>query len=325
LKIAITGVAGFIGSNLALRLLARGDEVQGIDDLSHGQLRNLDGVDASGALRFHQGSILDRAALDRAVAGCEVMVHLAAGKIPRYGDALDTLTINGQGGLEVLHACREAGVRRVVLASTSDCFGRNRAVPFSEESDSVIGSPKVRRWAYAVSKMFEEQAVLAFRERYGMEGVILRLFGVYGPRQNVTWWGGPQSVFIGCALRGEAMEIHGSGEQTRCFTYVDDVVESFVRAIDTPAADGEVVNVGIDEETTILGLARQIWSLVRDDEPRLSMIPLSTFGRYEDVQRRVPDNRKAGELLGFLPLTRLAQGLPTTIEWQRLAMETAAE
>jgi UDP-glucose 4-epimerase len=320
LKIAITGVAGFIGSNLALRLLARGDEVQGIDDLSHGLMRNLE--DAPG-LRFHRGSILDGAALADALTGSEVVVHLAAGKIPRYGDALDTLTINGQGGLDVLHACRAAGVRRIVLASTSDCFGRNRDVPFSEESDSVIGSPKVRRWSYAVSKMFEEQAVLAFRERYGLEGVILRLFGVYGPRQNVTWWGGPQSVFIGCALRGEAMEIHGTGEQTRCFTYVDDVVESFVRAIDTAEADGEVVNVGIDEETTILGLARQIWSLVRADEPRVSMIPLSTFGRYEDVQRRVPDNRKAAALLGYEPRTRLAQGLPVTIEWQRRVLAAA--
>ena len=197
-----------------------------------------------------------------------MIVHLAAGKIPRYGDALDTLVINGEGGLGVLRACRDTACARMVLASTSDCYGRNPDVPFSEESVSVIGGPHVRRWSYAVSKMFEEQALFAFRERHGLEGVILRLFGGYGPRQNMTWWGGPQSVFIGAALKGEELELHGTGQQTRSFTYVSDMVEGFVRAVDVPAADGEMLNIGADREITIEGLARMVWGLVRDDEPR---------------------------------------------------------
>lgn len=323
MRVAVTGVAGFVGSNLAERLLARGDEVRGLDDLSHGTLANLDGLLDHSGLVFRQGSILDDPALDAVFAGAEAVVHLAAGKIPRYGDALDTLVTNGEGGLRVLRACQRNGVRRMVLASTSDCYGRNPDVPFSEESVSVIGSPHVRRWSYAVSKMFEEQALFAFRERYGLEGVALRLFGGYGPRQNMTWWGGPQSVFIGAALRGEELEVHGDGQQTRSFTYVGDMVEGFLRALDVKEADGEMLNVGIDREITIEGLARMVWGLIRDDEPRVKLVPLATFGRYEDVARRIPDNRRGTRILGFTPTVGLEEGLPLTIAWQREAMARA--
>jgi UDP-glucose 4-epimerase len=325
MKVAITGVAGFIGSNLAERLLARGDEVSGIDDLSHGRLENLESFATHPRFRFARASILDPSAMSALADGAEAVVHLAAGKIPRYGDAIDTLVTNSEGGLSVLRACAERKVRRMVLASTSDCYGRNPEIPYSEESASVIGSPHVRRWSYAISKMFEEQALFAFRERYGLQGVALRLFGAYGPRQNLTWWGGPQSVFIGAALRGQEMEVHGTGRQTRSFTYVDDTVEGFVRALDTPAADGELLNVGNDREIAIEDLASMVWRLIRDDEPRIRRVPLSTFGRYEDVERRVPDNRRAGRVLGFTPSMPLEEGLPRTIAWQQAALQRAGE
>ena len=320
MKIAITGVAGFIGSNLAERLLARGDEIVGLDDLSHGTRDNLAAFEGNPRFHFQLGSILDPEAMARLADGAETMVHLAAGKIPRYGDALDTLVTNGEGGMGVLRACVAAKVRRMVLASTSDCYGRNPDVPFSEESVSVIGSPHVRRWSYAVSKMFEEQALFAFRERFGLEGVALRLFGGYGPRQNMTWWGGPQSVFIGAALKGEELEVHGTGRQTRSFTYVSDLVEGFVRAVDTPEADGQMLNVGYDREISIVDLARLVWRLVREDEPRVKLVPLATFGRYEDVERRIPDNRLAARVLGHTPSVPLEEGLVRTIAWQREAM-----
>jgi UDP-glucose 4-epimerase len=322
-KIAITGVAGFIGSNLAERLVARGDEVGGLDDLSHGSLENLSTLAGDPRFRFHRGSILEAADLAEIARGADVLIHLAAGKIPRYGDALDTLVTNGEGGLEVLRACRDHGVRRMVLASTSDCYGRNPEVPFSEESVSVIGGPHVRRWSYAISKMFEEQALLAFRERHKLEGVILRLFGGYGPRQNITWWGGPQSVFIGAALKGEELELHGTGQQTRSFTYVSDLVEGFVRAADVAEADGEMLNLGADREITIEGLARLVWGMIRGDAPRVRKVPLATFGKYEDVQRRIPDNARATRVLGHTPKVSLEEGLPRTIAWQREAMARA--
>ena len=324
MQIAVTGVAGFIGSNLAERLIARGDSIRGIDDLSHGSLDNLGALLQHERFSLNRGTILDRLALDRVFDGCDAVVHLAAGKIPRYGDALDTLVINSEGGLNVLRSAVDRKVRRVVLASTSDCYGRNPDVPFSEESASVIGSPHVRRWSYAVSKMFEEQALFAFRERYGLEGVALRLFGGYGPRQNMTWWGGPQSVFIAAALKGEPMELHGDGQQTRSFTFVDDMVLGFVRAVDVKEADGRMLNIGIDREITIEGLARLVWKLVRDDAPKLKLVPLATFGRYEDVQRRIPNNALATAILGFTPSVSLEDGLPRTIAWQREAMKRAA-
>jgi UDP-glucose 4-epimerase len=323
LKIAITGVAGFVGSNLTLRLLERGDEVSGIDDLSHGTLENLEGARGNPRFRFHEGTILDARDLAETFKGADAVIHLAAGKIPRYGDALDTLETNGEGGLLVLRACRDHGVRRMVLASTSDCYGRNPEVPFSEDSASVIGSPHVRRWSYAISKMFEEQALFAFRERHKLEGVALRLFGGYGPRQNMTWWGGPQSVFIAAALKNQELEVHGTGGQTRSFTYVDDMVEGFVRAVDVAKADGEMLNIGSDREITIEDLARMIWGMIRDDAPPIKKVPLATFGRYEDVQRRVPDNRRAAGILGYTPSVRLEDGLPRTIAWQREAMARA--
>jgi UDP-glucose 4-epimerase len=323
LQVAVTGVAGFIGSNLAHRLISRGDSVSGIDDLSHGNLDNLEGLLAHPQFRLLEGTILDRDAVETAFEGADAVVHLAAGKIPRYGDALDTLVINSEGGLNVLRAAVAKKARRFVLASTSDCYGRNPELPFSEESASLIGSPLVRRWSYAVSKMFEEQSLFAFRERYAIEGVALRLFGGYGPRQNTTWWGGPQSVFIAAALRDEEMEIHGTGQQTRSFTYVDDMVEGFCRALDVKEADGLMLNVGIDREITIEALARLVWRLVRGDEPRLRFVPLASFGRYEDVDRRIPDNRLATRVLGYTPGVPLEEGLPRTIDWQREAMQKA--
>jgi UDP-glucose 4-epimerase len=319
----VTGVAGFIGSNLAHRLLSRGDSVSGIDDLSHGSLENLSGLLQHPRFQLLQGTILDREAVESAFEQAEAVVHLAAGKIPRYGDALDTLEINCEGGLNVLRAAVACKARRFVLASTSDCYGRNPELPFSEESASVIGSPLVRRWSYAVSKMFEEQALFAFRERFAIEAVALRLFGGYGPRQNITWWGGPQSVFIGAALKGDEMEIHGTGQQTRSFTYVDDLVEGFLRALDVKEADGRMLNVGNDHEISIEALARLVWRLVRDDEARLRFVPLASFGRYEDVDRRIPDNRQASRVLGCTPAVQLAEGLPRTIAWQREAMQKA--
>lgn len=295
--------------------------MRGVDDFSHGTPDNLGTLAGHASFHVDQGTILDPEDLRTAFTGAEVVIHLAAGKIPRHGDALDTLVINGEGGLNVLRVAHECGVRRVILASTSDCYGRNPAIPFSEDSVSVIGSPKVRRWSYAVSKMFEEQVLFAFRDRYALEGVALRLFGGYGPNQNLTWWGGPQSVFIGAALRGEALEVHGTGQQTRSFTYIDDMVEGFVRAVDTPGADGEVLNVGIDREITIENLARMISGLIRPGEtPNIRLIPYASFGRYEDVERRVPDGSRAEAVLGFRARVSLEEGLPKAIDWQRATM-----
>jgi UDP-glucose 4-epimerase len=167
--------------------------------------------------------------------------------------------------------------------------------------------------------MFEEQLLLACHERFGIDVVLLRFFGGYGPNQNLTWWGGPQSVFIEKALDGEPLPVHGDGSQTRSFTYVTDHVAGIAAAVESSRADNLVVNLGAEEEISIGALAELVWRLVQgDDTPvRIETIPYESFGKYEDVVRRVPDITRARELLGFEPKVDLETGLRETIRWQR--------
>lgn len=317
MRILVTGAAGFIGSNLVAELLARGHAVQGYDNLSQGSRLNLADVIGHASFDFCEADIRDAPAMLAAAEGCDVIVHLAAYKIPRYGDAYETLMINGFGSEIVAQTAAQTSAK-IVAASTSDIYGKNPNVPFSEDMDSIIGNPKVKRWAYAISKMFEEQLLLACHDRFGVDVVLLRFFGGYGPNQNLTWWGGPQSVFIEKALDGEPLPIHGDGSQTRSFTYVTDHVAGIVAAIETSSADNLAVNIGAVEEISIRSLAELIWRLIQgDDAPvMIEMIPYASFGAYEDVVRRVPDISRAKELLGFEPKVDLTTGLRNTIRWQ---------
>jgi UDP-glucose 4-epimerase len=316
MRVLITGVAGFIGSNLAAGLLGRNHEIVGIDNLSHGDMRNLTSIAGHAGFQFHKADICDQAALRAVADGCQVIVHLAAYKIPRYSDALDTLRVNSHGSENVAEVARATGAK-VVAASTSDVYGKNPDVPFNEESSLVIGNPDVRRWAYAVSKIFEEQLLFAFRDRYGVRTVLLRFFGGYGPHQSLTWWGGPQSVFINAALDGKELEVHGDGSQTRSFTYVSDHVDGITRCVEMPSADNRVFNLGNTREISISDLATMIWGMIRPNEPpRIKFIPYESFGKYEDVVRRIPDISRARAVLGFEPKVDLEVGLRQTIRWQ---------
>lgn len=316
MKIVVTGVAGFIGSNLAQALLERGHAVVGVDNLSQGERLNMASFQEHPAFVFHQLDICDRPAMRDVTAGADVVVHLAAYKIPRYSDALDTLRINSVGSESMLDAALAAGAK-FVAASTSDVYGKNPQVPFSEDSNLVIGNPDVKRWAYAISKMFEEQMMFAYRDRHQMRIVPLRFFGGYGPNQNLTWWGGPQSVFIDAAIDDKELELHGDGSQTRSFTYVSDHVDGIVRCVEMPEADGKVFNLGNTREITIAELAKLIWGMVRPNtQPKIKLRPYESFGKYEDVMRRVPDITRARTLLGFEPQVDLEVGLRRTIRWQ---------
>ncbi len=317
MKILVTGAAGFIGSNLVAELLRRGHSVVGLDNLSLGTRRNLADVADNPLFDLRQSDIRDKSAMLDAAKECEVIVHLAAYKIPRYSDAYETLMINGFGSEIVAQTAARTGAK-IVAASTSDVYGKNPQVPFSEDMDSVIGNPQVKRWAYAVSKMFEEQLLLACHDRFGNDVVLLRFFGGYGPNQNLTWWGGPQAVFIEKALDGEPLPVHGDGSQTRSFTYVKDHVAAVAAAVESSRADNLVVNVGTEEEISIAALAELIWRLVHGEDSRVEIerIPYESFGKYEDVVRRVPDISRARELLGFEPKVDLETGLRETIRWQ---------
>jgi UDP-glucose 4-epimerase len=323
-KILITGVAGFIGSHLLDRLLSEGYDVVGIDDFSAGNPQNLKHNLGNPHFEFHKMDVRNLPSLMNISQRINAIVHLAAHKIPRYGDALKTLEVNSKGAWNVLEIARENGAR-VVFASSSDVYGKNLNMPLSEESDTVMGSSSIMRWSYGASKLLGEHLLFAFKERYGISITILRYFGAYGPRQSVHWAGGPQGVFIDAVLSGREIEIHGDGMQKRCFVYIDDLISGTVSAIYRKEADGQIFNIGTDEEISILKLARLIKRLSGvPGTLNLKFIPYSHFagGRYEDVKRRVPDLSKARKLLGYKPETTLAQGLSRMIVWHKAALHT---
>ena len=318
MKILITGVAGFIGSNLAEKLLEKGHTVIGIDNLNYGFLRNIEPIKENKNFEVIMGDIANPLILKDAKA--DIIVHLASQKIPRYTNALRTLEENYLMLRNVVQKCI-LDKSKILFASTSDVYGKNPNIPFAETSDLVMGPTTVKRWAYALSKMYGEQYIIANHDEYGLKYTITRFFGSYGINQNLTWWGGPQSVFIEKAFKKETIDIHGDGSQTRTFTYVDDTVNALVACIENDASDNDIFNTGpkSNAEISIKELAILIWKLVngKDAEPKLNYIPYSTFGNYEDVMRRVPDITKLCTKLNFKPEWDLEQGLKVTIDWQK--------
>lgn len=315
--ILVTGAAGFIGSHLCEILLSREYEVIAIDNLSMGKLENINRCQQYPHFTFHKADVVDAPAMQSLGKSVDVIVHLAAFKIPRYGNAIDTVKTNAVGAFNVLDVAAKTGAK-VVAASTSDVYGKNPDLPFSETHDSVIGPSTIPRWGYAVSKLFEEHLALAYQEAYGFPVSLVRFFGSYGPRHHLSWWGGPQSVFISAILEDEAIEIHGDGQQTRSFCYVSDTVDGLVRIIENDRANGEIFNIGSVHEISIHDLASLIKKLSQTPgELKARFVPYSDFGRYEDVRRRVPDIEKAKRLLGFSPHVSLEEGLRKTIAWQK--------
>lgn len=319
-RFLVTGAAGFLGSNLLERALAEGHEIVALDDLSMGRRDNLGPLLEHPSLRFLERDVTRADAFEGIEGPFDCILHLAAFKIPRYGKAIDTLKINYRGTEMALDLARRLECK-CVLASTSDVYGRNPAIPFSEDAtDSVIGSSSSPRWAYAVSKLFDEHLGLAYQDAYAFPVTILRFFGSYGPRQNTTWWGGPQSVFIDCVLKGKPIPIHGDGRQTRSFTYVSDTIEGIYQAMIRPQANGEVINIGSNHEITILELARKVKQLSgTPGDLAVEFVPYESFTgkKYEDVMRRVPDIRKCEAILGVRARIEIDEGLTRTIEWQR--------
>jgi len=317
--VLVTGAAGFLGSHLCDALLSHGHRVVGVDDLSHGNPENLSDARKNANFNFYALNVADADKLRSVSEGVEVFAHLAAFKIPRYGNRLQTLKVNSEGTLNVLELAAERKAK-FVFTSTSDVYGRNPAVPFSETSESVLGPSTVARWAYAASKLFDEHLAMGFNESRGIPVTILRIFGSYGPRQHLSWWGGPQSVFIDQILNGEAIPIHGDGLQTRSFTFVADTVGGILAALESNAANNQIINIGSTHEISIVELANLIHRLSGSKDPlRLEFVPYNKISGkdYEDVRRRIPDVSKAEQLLGFKAIVSLEEGLRRTIEWQK--------
>jgi UDP-glucose 4-epimerase len=318
MKALLTGGAGFIGSHLTDSLLERGREVVSIDDLSKGRREviehNLDRDD----FEFVELDCREVERLAELGEGADVVVHLAATKIPRDGGRLGNVTTNFEGGRSALEAARRNGAR-YVLASTSDVYGNRPDIPFTEDGITVSGPSTVARWVYGIGKLADEHMAFGYAEDYDLPVTILRFFGSYGERQYLNWWGGPQGVFLEAISKGEPMTVHGDGSQTRCFSYIDDTIEATARAIERDEAVGEVINIGNDEETTILGLAELMHRLSGvGGEPQIELVPyekVGTSGFYQDVRRRVPDLRKQRELLGYEPRIGLEEGTRRLWDW----------
>ncbi len=317
-KAFITGVAGFIGSNLAAALLKKGYAVVGVDNLSQGRKENMRELFGFKGFSFKKADVRSAKIMLKLSRGCSCIIHLAAFKIPRYGNAYDTLIVNTEGTRNML----DAAVRhkaKFVFASTSDVYGMSPDLPFEETGNLVLGESSVKRWAYAISKLFDEQLCFAYQDKFGLKISILRFFGSYGPNQNLSWRGGPQSVFIDAVLKNKPMEIHGDGRQIRSFTYIEDTVKGIMLAIEKISSEGQIFNIGNDKMISIIKLAELIWKLTRPQEkPKLKFVPYKSFsGKYQDVRKRVPSLLKSRKLLGFEPRVNLRDGLIRTIAWQK--------
>jgi UDP-glucose 4-epimerase len=310
MNILITGGAGFIGSHLAGYCLKQGHEVYIIDDLSTGSLDNLDALqrnpDFKKRLFVHVATILDREPLLELVGICTWVFHLAAAVGVRtiLDHPLSSIRTNIQGTDQVLDLCSKFK-KRVLIASTSEVYGKHLHAPLVESDNSIYGPSSKFRWSYAASKLMDEFTALAHHRTSGLETIVVRLFNTVGPRQTGAY-GMVVPRFVQQALQGTPLTVYGDGRQTRTFTYVTDVVKGLYALMGCEAAVGEVFNLGGDEEISIIDLAQRIIEKTGSTSP-IKLIPYEkAFEKdFEDMQRRVPSTEKAQKAIGFRPETNL--------------------
>ena len=310
MNILITGGAGFIGSHLAERLMAEGHAVSVLDDLSTGRRENLAALEGRAGFRFVQGSILDRALVERMVGEADLVFHLAAAVgVKLIMDEPSRSILTNVGGTEnvLLAAARDR--TPVYLASTSEVYGKASKFPFSEDDDLTIGATVNLRWCYASAKQIDEFLALALAREKGLPVVILRFFNTTGPRQSGRY-GMVLPNFVQAALEGRPLKVHGTGAQSRCFGHVADVIEALIRLMQSPEAIGKVFNIGNDEEVTIRALAEKVIEMTGSASP-IELVPYESVypEGFEDMQRRVPDVSRLKAVTGFRP----ARGLETII------------
>ncbi|MBN1889485.1 MAG: GDP-mannose 4,6-dehydratase [Thermoflexales bacterium] len=300
-KILVTGGAGFIGGHLCQLLLEEGCQVTAIDDLSTGRLDNIAALHQQPGFSFVRETILNALVLDRLVSECDAVVHLAAavGVQLILDHPIRTIETNILGSEAVLRAAARYG-KKVLLASTSEVYGKSEQVPFSEDDDRVMGATTRGRWSYAETKAMDEFLALAYHREQGLPAVIFRLFNTVGPRQSGQY-GMVVPRFVNWALRGEALLVHGDGQQTRCFCHVTDVIRAIAGLLEHSGAVGQIHNIGSTEEVSILELAEHAKAITGSVSP-IHFVPYQQLGSdFEDMRRRVPDTRKIQALLGWQP------------------------
>ncbi|MFE0021048.1 NAD-dependent epimerase/dehydratase family protein [Amycolatopsis sp. NPDC059021] len=302
MRFLITGGAGFIGSHLTEHLLGLDHEVVVLDDLSTGSERNLAAVADDPRLRFVRGSVCDPEAIEGCMSGVGAIFHLAAavGVFTILDKPLDSLRTNLHGTETVLEAARRHDVP-ILVASTSEVYGKNTASGLSEDDDRIVGSPLKSRWSYAEAKALDETLTYLYGVEHGMSTVIVRLFNTVGPRQTGRY-GMVIPRFVEQGLAGEPITVFGDGQQIRCFCHVHDVVPALLALLEDKAGHGTVYNLGNSEEVTITELAQRVIKATGSTGGMVKIPYDQAYGAgFEDMQRRVPDCRKARERIGFRP------------------------
>lgn len=322
MRFLITGGAGFIGSHLCEALLAAGHRVVAIDDLSTGRAANIAHLRPLPHFQFVRETITNSLVLDRLTSEADVVVHLAAavGVQLIVEDPVRTIRTNVMGTEGVLEAAHRYGCK-VLIASTSEVYGKGVRVPFREDDDRLMGPTSRSRWAYAESKAVDEFLSLAYHHQFGLPVVVMRFFNTVGPRQTGRY-GMVVPRFVRAALAGEPLEVYGDGTQSRCFADVADVVRAVVALAAEPRALGEVFNVGATEEITIRDLAGRVLALTGSASPiRLVPYDEAYAPGFEDMQRRVPSIDKLHALIGYAPAHSLDDTLRRVIAFERGKME----
>ncbi len=318
MKVFITGGAGFIGSHLATRLIDRGDQVLVLDDLSTGSMSNIEHLVGRPGFEHRIGSALDTPLVTECVDRCDVTVHLAAAVGVRLIVERPVHTIETNiGATETVLTAAAKKQKLVLIASTSEVYGKSTKIPFTETDDLQLGATSHSRWAYACSKAMDEWLGFAYTREKGVPVIVVRFFNTVGPRQTGRY-GMVLPNFVSQALAGQDITVYGSGTQQRCFGHVQDAVESLLRLLATPTAVGEVFNIGSNEEVSMLELAQKVIDATGSSS-QIKLIPYSEAypEGFEDMMRRVPDVQKLERTINFRPLTPLKQIIQDVVDDQR--------
>lgn len=316
MQILVTGGAGYIGSHLVDRLVKMGHQVTVLDDLSTGNINNL--IEVRNSVNFVEGTILDVDLVGSLVAGAETVFHLAAavGVGHIVAKPLSSLITNTKGAEHVIEACVKHD-RKLLLASTSEIYGKTAKMPMSEDDDRVLGSTTIPRWGYSTAKAIDEHLALAHAEQ-GLRMSIVRYFNSFGPRLDPRGYGSVVANMLRQALANEVLTVHGDGTQTRCFTFIDDTVEGTLRAALDPRGEGNIFNIGNDRETSINELAAMIIGATNSSSVIRHVSYEERYGKgFEDTKRRVPDVLRAQLMLDFSANITLQDGLQQTLAWWR--------
>jgi len=322
MRALVTGGAGFIGSHLSEHLLHSGHEVTVVDDLSTGRMANIEHLLQRRDFRFVLDTVRDEQTMHLLIADCDVIFHLAAavGVQLIVNDPVRTIETNIHGS-EVVLAIANKFRKKILLASTSEVYGKSEKVPFREDDDTVWGPTHFSRWSYACSKAIDEFLGLAYYQQYGLPAVIVRLFNTVGPRQ-VGQYGMVLPRFVQWALKDEPLCVYGDGQQCRCFCHVDDVIGALTALMLSPQSNGEVFNIGSDEETSIEGLADRVIELTGSKSQKKFISYEEAYGRpFDDMRRRVPCLDKVHQAVGYEPQHDLNATIKSIIDYYKAASQ----